>query len=371
MKLYKQVALFFSLIIVLTNINVFAEGNVSYGQSSILIDRKSGRVLYKNNENLKLPMASTTKIMTALIALENGELDDIVKIDKRSVGIEGSSIYLREGEEISLRDLLYGLMLRSGNDAAVAIAIHISGSIDDFVKLMNDRAKEIGAINTNFVNPHGLHNDNHYTTAYDLALITREAMKNDEFRKIVKTKLWVADRDINKYFYNKNKTLWQYEGGDGVKIGYTQKSGRCLVSSATKNGMQLIAVTLNNNSWFQSCYNLFDYGFNNYKPMVVYDKGQFIGNIYVSNGKKDTISAVTADSCVIPLKEDEVKNIKIVTKIPESLQAPIYKGQKIGIIKVFMNGSIAYIDDLVAKEDILEKNWIEKILDRIFIKKTA
>ncbi len=330
------------------------------GKSGILLESESGRILYSNNEHQRLPIASTTKIMTALLALEHGNLDEKVKVDKKSIGIEGSSIYLGYDEEISLKDLVYGLMLRSGNDSAVAIAIHVGGSVENFIEMMNEKAKEIGANNTNFTNPHGLHNDNHYSTAYDLALITREAMKNDEFKKICKTKLWVAERDINKYFYNKNKTLWQYEGGDGVKIGYTTKAGRCLVSSATKNGMQLISVVLDDYSWFNDCYKLFDYGFENYKPMVFYDKEQFIKNINVPNGKIEKLPVITENSLVLPLTEDELDEVKIIIDLPDNIKAPIKKGTAIGKIKVFKDGELMTSENLLAKKNIYEKGFWDK-----------
>lgn len=333
------------------------------GSSSILIETNTGRVLYSTNPNLKLPIASTTKIMTALLALENGNLDEKVKINRKSVGIEGSSIYLFPDEEITLRDLVYGLMLRSGNDAAVAIAIHIGGSVENFAELMNKKAKEIGAKNTNFTNPHGLHNDNHYSTAYDLALITREAMKYEEFKKISKTNLWVADRDINRYFYNKNKTIRQYDGGDGVKIGYTRKAGRCLVSSATRNNMQLIAVVLNNPTWFNDCYKLFDYGFENYEPMVVYDKNQLARNIYVPNGKKEILPVITKNSLVLPLSKNEVEHLKTTVVLPEKVDAPIKKGDKIGSIKVFIKGQLMYTEDLIARENVIEKGFWDKAVE--------
>ena len=290
---------------------ILAVGRCSYSekpnisaQSAILIDSHSKRVLLEYSPHIKLPMASTTKIMTTFIALEKGNLKDSVIIDREAVGIEGSSIYLQEGEKVTLEDLLYGLMLRSGNDSAIAIANHIGEDLEGFTKLMNNKSKEIGANNTNFMNPHGLHNDNHYSTAYDLALITSKAMEIDSFRDISRSKIWKANRDINNLFYNKNNTLWEYEGGDGVKIGYTKKAGRCLVSSSTRNGTQLIAVVLNDGNWFQDCYKLMDYGFENFKPYVIFDKGQYVKNIPVIDGTKENISVVTKDSFIYPLKED-------------------------------------------------------------------
>lgn len=331
-------------------------------ESAILMDVSSGRILYSYNVHKKLPMASTTKIMTALVALDKGNLDDIVKIKKESVGIEGSSIYLYEGEEISLRDLIYGLMLRSGNDSAVAIASYIGGSKENFISLMNNKAKKIGANNTNFVNPNGLENVNHYTTAYDLALITREALKNEEFKKIVSTKLWIANREKNNYFANKNKTLWQYNGGDGVKTGYTIRAGRCLVSSATRNQMQLIAIVLNDRNWFNDCYNLFNYGFDNYIPCLILDEGQFIRNVKVVNGKKEFLPVINKNTFIIPLREEEKDKIKINVDLPKQLAAPISKGDDLGEISVHLNGELIYNGKLIAKEDIVSLNLIEKLL---------
>ncbi|RKD34540.1 D-alanyl-D-alanine carboxypeptidase family protein [Thermohalobacter berrensis] len=366
MKKQKKYLLILVTFLILFSYNTtYADNLMINGKSGILIERNSGRILYSYNPHLKLPMASTTKIMTALLALDYGNLDDIVKVKRSAVGIEGSSIYLKTGEEITLRDLVYGLMLRSGNDAAVAIAEHISGSVNKFAQLMNKRAKEIGAKNTNFTNPHGLHNDNHYTTAYDLAIITREALKNEEFRKIVKTNLWVANRPINKYFYNKNKTIRQYEGGDGVKIGYTTRAGRCLVASATRNNMQLIAVVLDDYSWFNDCYKLFDYGFSNYKPMVIYEKNQFIKNIKVLNGKSNNLQVVADKTVLLPLKEEEKKDIKTIIKLPKEIKAPIKKGQVIGKIKVFLEGKLISSNNLIAFNSIKEKGILDKITDFI------
>ncbi len=351
-----------SLIIILNSGISYGNNLNINGTSAILIDSMSGRVLYKLNPYIRLPMASTTKIMTALIALENGKLNDKVNIEKECVGIEGSSIYLYEGEKITLEDLLYGLMLRSGNDAAIAIANFIGGTVDHFIVLMNKKAKEIGALNTNFTNPHGLSNDNHYTTAYDLAIITREAFKNSNFRKIVGTQLWTSGRDKNKYFYNKNKVLWQYEGGNGVKTGYTKIAGRCLVGGAKRKNMQLIAVVLNDSNWFNDCYELFDYGFNNYSSKIIYDSGQYIDSVNVINGNKNKIPIITGDKFIYPLAENEKNNIKVFYDMPTEIEAPIVKGEKIGNISVYLNGKLIHSEKLISKENINKLNVLEKII---------
>ncbi|AFS78424.1 D-alanyl-D-alanine carboxypeptidase DacB [Gottschalkia acidurici 9a] len=334
-------------------------------KSAVLIDSATGRILYSNNGDKRLPMASTTKIMTALVAIEKGDLDKKVTIKKESVGIEGSSIYLAENEEISLRDLLYGLMLRSGNDAATAIANEIGGSTEEFSKMMNEKAKQIGAKNSNFMNPHGLHDENHYTTAYDLAIITKEALKSKEFREISKARTWIAEREINKHFYNKNNTLWEYEGGDGGKTGFTKAAGRCLVTTATRNGTQLIAVVLNDGNWFNDCYTLMDYGFKNYKSFVIYSENQFIRNIDVINGVKENISVITKDELIIPLKEEEKDKIKTVVKLPKELSAPINKGDKIGELQTFLEGELISTTDLVSNDKVSEKSKYNKIKDML------
>lgn len=321
-------------------------------ESAILIDSKTGRILYSISHDLKRPMASTTKIMTALLAIEHGDLDSLVKVKTNALGVEGSSIFLKKNEEILLRDLIYGLMLRSGNDAAVAIAEHISGSVDKFVNLMNIKAKNIGANNTNFVNPHGLHDPNHYSSAYDMAIITREAMKLDFFREVVKTKTWVANRDTNQYFSNKNDVLWKYKGGDGVKTGYTRAAGRCLVASATRDEMQLIAVVINDSNWFNDCYSMFDYGFENYKPALLLSKGQFLKKIEILDGDKEYLNLLCEDDLIIPVKDDEKGKIKIILNLPDSLAAPVYKDQRIGNIQVFLEGKLLYTAQIKSNFDL-------------------
>jgi len=356
-KNYIKIIIFTTILFLLTTQAIFAIG----AQSAIVIETNTGRLLYSKNIYQKMPMASTTKIMTALVALENGNLKDMVKIDPKAVGIEGSSIYLNHGEEISLEDLLYGLMLRSGNDAATAIAIHIGGSVEEFVEMMNKKAKEIGAINTNFTNPHGLHHKNHYTTAYDLALITRTAMLNKEFKKISGSQKWVSQREGNNYFYNKNKTLNEYEGGDGVKIGYTKAAGRCLVASATRNDMQLISVVLNDYNWFNDAYNLMDICFEKYKPYKVLTNNERIKAFVVNDGKKQKSYLAAKDDIILPLTDEEAKSIITIFQANEKVSAPISRGTILGKAKVYIKDKLFATTDLIATEDIEKLNWFDKI----------
>lgn len=238
----------------------------SSAASAALIDGDTGELIYSDNCYERREPASTTKICTAITVLENQSILDIpMPIPDEAVGVEGSSLYLKKGESMTVRDLLYGLMLQSGNDCAVALAILTGGSVEGFVKMMNETAKKAGATDTNFVNPHGLHHPEHYTTARDLCAISYYAMKNEQFREIVSTKRHkIAGRGedgINRNFPNKNKILFEYEGGNGIKTGYTRHSGRCLVSSATRNGRTFICTVLNCGDMFEECMRLMDRAF--------------------------------------------------------------------------------------------------------------
>ena len=224
------------------------------------MDAGSGRVLYEKNADSRSLIASTTKIMTALVICEQCNVLDRVQIMPEAVGIEGSSMYLQAGEVLTVQELLYGLMLQSGNDAACALAVCCGGSMESFVARMNEEAAALGCNSTHFTNPHGLADEEHYTTAADLARISMEAMKNEDFRRIVAAREWQSE-ESGRSFVNKNKTLSQYEGATGVKIGYTMASGRTLVASAAREGRELIAVVLDDHDWFADAYALLDYGF--------------------------------------------------------------------------------------------------------------
>ncbi len=242
-------------------------------QSEIAMELSTGKVLTEGNADAKLPMASTTKILTAIIIIEDCNLDEVIVVPDKAIGVEGSSIYLKQGEEIDIRDLLYGLMLRSGNDSATALAIHHSGSIEKFAETMTTRAKLMGAENSNFKNPSGLPDSEHYTTARDLCKIACYAMKNETFSNIVST-----TNHTGKYrsFANKNKMLRLYEGANGIKTGYTVKAGRCLVSSAKRNGMDVVCVVLNCPDMYERSCKIFDNCFETYKLLNLSQNKVFI-----------------------------------------------------------------------------------------------
>lgn len=234
-------------------------------EGAILVNVESGEVIYEKNANLKLYPASTTKIMTALVALEildeiGADLKSRTTVPAEAAGIEGSSAYLKAGEKVSMEELMYAMMLRSGNDAAAAVAICCGGTEEEFIRRMNLKAEELGCTSTHFVNPSGLSDPNHYTTARDLALISRAAMEREDFRKIVASSSWQSE-ESGRAYVNKNKTLANYEGATGIKIGYTRASGRTLVASAMRDEKELIAVVLNDSNWFDDAYKMMDYGF--------------------------------------------------------------------------------------------------------------
>ncbi len=256
-------------------------------QAEIAMELTTGTVLSENNADAKLPMASTTKILTAIIVIEDCNLDEEITVPDKAVGVEGSSIYLKHGEKINICDLLYGLMLRSGNDCAAALAIHHSGSIEKFAEVMNERARKIGALSSNFKNPSGLPDDEHYTTARDLCKIACYAMKNPEFKKIVSTANYNGKY---KSFINKNKMLKFCEGANGIKTGYTVKAGRCLVSSAERCGMDIVTVVLNCPDMYAHSCSLFDKCFKTYKLLKFDTNKVFIsGNILCKLEKNENI----------------------------------------------------------------------------------
>ncbi len=327
-------------------------------KSEILIEAKTGRVLYENNAHEALPMASTTKIMTALVALENGNLSDIVTAGKNAYGVPGTSIYLGLGEQLTLEQMLYGLMLASGNDAAVAIAEYIGGSVEAFCRMMTDRAAEIGCENTVFTTPHGLPADGHHTTAWDLALIAQEAMKNPTFREIVGTQrasLPWADHEYDRVLTNKNKLLSTYAGTLGVKTGYTKAAGRCLVFAAERDGLELIGVVLSCPDWFDEAAALLDRGFDNWQMVTVLNAGETVREIPVSGGVRAAVRAVARSDVSAPVPDTAWPDLLI--DLPESLPAGVEKGQVIGTARLTDQGQTLVTVPLIAAESVPERSF--------------
>ena len=325
-----------------------AEPGIS-AQSAVVIETSGNRIIYQKNPHKKLPMASTTKIMTAICAIEAGNIDRTVVVDDRAVGVEGSSVYLAKGERLTVRDLLYGLMLHSGTDAAVAIACSVSGSVEDFAKLMNDTAVRIGAVNTHFDNPNGLDSDNHYTTAYDLALITSYGLKNADFAEIVSTYTATipnGDKPYPRKLKNHNRLLKTYEGCIGVKTGYTRRCGRCLVSAAERDNKRLVAVTLNDGNDWADHSAMLDYGFDNTVCRRVVRKGEYIQRVVIDGGY---VNGIADDDLYVTLPSGATGDVAIRTDIYTSLSVPVSYGTVVGKMGVSVDGvdygSIAMVAD--------------------------
>ncbi len=323
-------------------------------KSAVLIELESGSILYKKNAHLRLPMASTTKIMTALVAIELGDLDKKVKIDPRACGIEGSSIYMTETEELTLRSLLYALMLASANDAAAAIAYEIGGSIERFAELMNEKALSLGLKSTHFENPHGLDAKEHYTTAYDLAIITAEALKNEEFLEICSTKQTVIPMNDGgkRYLSNHNKMLRLYHGAIGVKTGFTKKSGRCLVSAAERDGLTLIAVTLNAPDDWNDHKKLLDFGFSNYERVLIANKGEFTLELDAMGGALPSLIVANSKPLSASTPKDNTKLTQRI-EVMRPIFAPVKSGAIVGEVKYY------YKDKLVASSPLIAVHQLD------------
>ncbi|HHX22865.1 MAG: D-alanyl-D-alanine carboxypeptidase family protein [Tepidanaerobacteraceae bacterium] len=366
--MYKRIAVFIlSLLLCFTLWNVEIKAEVNdlpvNAKAYVLIDPISGRILLEKNSEEKRAMASTTKIMTAILALEKGDLSSIVEISSKASSVGGSSFNLQAKEYLQLNSLLYGLLLPSGNDAAIAIAEHIAGTENDFVQIMNKKAVELGALDTHFNNPHGLDDPDHYTTAKDLALITRYALGCSKFREIVQTKnIQINDGKLPRHIYSTNRLLWEYKGCNGVKTGYTGQAGRCLVASAVNNNFQLISVVLGSNNHFNDSRTILDYGFDNYKLRTVIDKDNYKFPIKVRNGFCDEICLIVEESVKLPFKDNE--SFLLTPVVPKEVKAPVFKGEQIGQIEIIINNKNVYSKALIASSDVPLKTY-NKILYEI------
>lgn len=321
-----------------------------------LIDAESGRVLYQVQGETPLPMASTTKIMTALVALEQGNLEDVVTIDAQSAGVEGSSLYLMEGEHLTLEQLLYGLMLESGNDAAVAIAAHVGGSVPGFVEMMNTRAAQLGLSQTHFENPNGLPADGHQTTAVELARLAAEALRLDDFAAIVSTRqMQIPYRDQPgqfRYLTNSNRLLESYPGCIGVKTGYTKAAGRCLVSAAERDGIRLVCVTLNAPDDWQDHTTLLDAGFAEAERRTFAQQEEFCQQISVVGGEQQQVSVVLASDLTAVGLPEQLDKAEIEVQVPAFLYAPVQAGQQVGCVALTTPDGVRQEVPLVAQEAV-------------------
>lgn len=345
-------------------------------ETGVLIDAKTGMVLYNKGMDIQKEPASTTKIITGLLAIEKLPLDKVVTIDAETPFTEGSRIYLMEGEKITVKDLLYALFLESANDAAVALGIEMAGSVDDFAVMMNEKAKELGAKNTNFRNPNGLHLEGHVTTAYDLAMIAKGAMGNPTFRKYVSTYKYTIQptnkQQEPRYLYNTNRLLYdnktkvsangvirtaKYDGVTGIKTGYTGEAGGCLVAGAAREGTELIAVDMKStdSGRFGDAIALLDWGFENYHSVKTVNKGTDMGTIKVAKGTEKKVALVTETDGYATLPIDQsTKKLKKVIKVADKVEAPVQEGQVVGSVDFFQGEILMSSVNIVAVQAVKE-----------------
>ncbi len=330
----------------ITTVHALEDAPENAAHAAILVHMDTGSVLYEKNADERLLIASTTKIMTALVALENADPAERVTVTKAHCGAEGSSIYLRPGETCTVEALLYGLLLASGNDAALALAEHVGGSVDDFVALMNEYALQLGMRDTHFANPHGLDAEDHFSTAADLAVLTREAMRNETFARIVASHEYLfADRVL----VNHNKLLWRLDGCTGVKTGYTKAAGRCLVSCAERNGLRLICVTLSDGQDWADHTALMEWGFANWQYRQSFE-GNVAASVPVVSGRADAVGVVTAvpSRLLVPASA----GLQIRLELPRFVYAEVRAGEHAGTLTVYVDGEARLREELVFAETV-------------------
>lgn len=334
--------------------------------SAVVINAETGSIVYEKSAFAQRAMASTTKIMTALLTIEAGDLDKKFTADSYAIQVEGTSMGLQQGDIVTRRALLYGILLPSGNDAANAAAVSVSGSMGKFVELMNQKAEELGLTNTHFANPSGLDADGHYTTAYDLAMLTKTALENPVFAEICRC----ADAQVEfgnppylRRLANSNKMLWQYEGCYGVKTGFTDNARRCLVSAAERDGVKLICVTLNAPDDWQDHRKMLDYGFEQVTRTEVVLPA--FTSIPVIGGKQEQAELSLSEKVILPLSRDEIKSVSFKLYAEPFLYAGFERGEKVGTVEIFLEDELICRTDLVTAEGVERNeeklNFFEKI----------
>ncbi|MGG0187939.1 D-alanyl-D-alanine carboxypeptidase family protein [Bacillus rhizoplanae] len=338
--------------------------------SAIVIEQDTGKVLFEKNPNEKLPPASMTKIMTMLLIMEQIEkgkltLKDKVRTSEHAASMGGSQIFLEPGEEMTVNEMLKGIAIASGNDASVAVAEHIAGSEEGFVDMMNRKAKDLGLKNTHFQNPTGLPAKNHYSTAYDMAVMAKELMKYPLIRKYTGKYEDYLREDTDKKFWlvNTNKLVRFYPGVDGVKTGFTTEAKYCLTASAERNGMRVISVVMGSPTSKErnaEVTKLLDYAFSQYMTKKMYTRGEKIQTIKVGKGKKETVDLVASDNVSLLMKKGEtMKNIKKEVVAEEKVKAPIKKGDALGTLVIKKDKQVLLKQTIVAKEDVAAASWWE------------
>ena len=378
MKLKFKIILLFLLMIIGIQTISFADEVSLNSEAAILVEVSTGRIIYEKNSTKKLYPASTTKILTAILVIENCKLDDIVTVKESALNnIPNGYVTcnLQIGEQLSIKDLLYALMIPSANDAAYVLAEHVAGSVDNFSTMMNDKARELGCKTTHFVNPNGIHDDSHYSTAYDLYLLADYAMKNEIFRSLVATTEYTlpatekypnADRVLKttNELLNENSRNYYYKNAIGIKTGYTSKAGNCLVAGATRDGLEFIAVVLNGgtteqglNSRYVDSKKLFEYAYDNFTLTKIIEKGSVVQTLEVENGTKETkFLDLVIDETITVVNNKKIDMNKVIPEINlrEVIEAPIAAGETMGTIKY-------KVDDIEYSAKLLAKTTVEKV----------
>ncbi|MBQ2376984.1 MAG: D-alanyl-D-alanine carboxypeptidase [Clostridia bacterium] len=360
--------LFLALIFAMLSLVLPAQALSLSAQSAVLIDARDGRVLYEKDADTPRPMASTTKIMTAVVALESCDVSEIIEIADEAVGVEGSSIYLQKGERMTLLELLYALLLQSANDAAVAIAVGVGGSVGNFADMMNEKATSLGLTSTHFENPNGLDADGHVTTARELALLTAYALKNPIFAEIVATykRKISGPNGTVRLVVNHNKLLNMYDGCVGVKTGFTKKSGRCLVSAACRESLTLVSVTLSAPDDWRDHTAMLNYGYENYCCEILCDEGGFIEALPVVGGVQDSLLCANCDYVAATLPRDHGE-ITVDVQLPQMIYAPVSAGDIVGHVTYKCDGKVIGETDIKAAYNIeqikFKKNFWQKVWD--------
>ncbi|MBR4382754.1 MAG: D-alanyl-D-alanine carboxypeptidase [Selenomonadaceae bacterium] len=336
--------------------------------SAIVIEASTGHVLYERNADARMYPASTTKMMTLITALESCKLDEIVTVGPGAYNAEGSTLWLDVNEKIPLGELLYGVMLISGNDGAIAVAEHVDGNVANFAEHMTRRAHELGATNTHFVNANGLPDTEHYTTARDLAIMAAHGFTLDHFEEICSAKEvsfpWIHD-DV-KLYRNENQMLWLYRGANGIKTGYTDAAGRCLISAAKQNGVQLIAVVLDSLYIWNDSIQLLDYGFGRVSSQTLIKSGDVVKTLPIISGRRKSMPVKTLGEIIMPVFSGDDNAYDIVYDLPNELSAPITAGETIGKIRVTLpDGREAASTDIVTTVDVEQKSFFRLLLDKI------
>jgi len=340
-----------------------------HASGAVLMDYRTGRVLWGKDERKPMAMASTTKIMTAVLALESGKLDETCVASQRAASAPKVKMGLSAGEEITMSNLMYALMLESQNDAAIAIAEHIGGTVENFCAMMTAKAREIGATDTVFETPNGLDKGDHHSTAYDMALITRYALSNPAFVNLINTKEKTFSSNRNSYgFVNKNRFLYEYEGANGVKTGFTNKAGHCFVGAALHGDMELITVVLQSGKserWADT-KNMLNYGFSNFKYYDIIKAGQEAGFVSVDRSRSKSVGCVFSEGITLPLRTDETNAVKVAAHLPKLINAPVKKGDVLGIADVSIHNALLIkipLESVSVAERHDFKTSLEKVLN--------